>query len=202
MGKIKTGKKHASRSRAEIITLSVIFIVIAIHALSLMYPLYWAVINALKTTKMFEVSSTALPNPVMWNNFKEAFEKIDIDGIPLISMIMNSVWMCVLGTAINTMACSCTAYALARYRFPGRDFLYALVIISMTIPIIGTGSTSYRLKSALGIIDNPILTAITWFSGFGGNFLILYGCFNFRNYINCYYDYNNFNNIKWLLYSI
>lgn len=174
-GKLKATK--VKKSPAERIILTIFFIIIALHALSLLYPLYWAVINALKTNKLFEVSSTALPNPVMWSNFIDAFRNVSIDGVSLISMIANSVWICVVGIGANTIACMCVAYPLARYRFPGRDFLYALAIFSMTIPLIGTGSTSYRLQFNLGIIDNPVLTAITWFSGFGSNFLILYGCF-------------------------
>lgn len=165
------------RSFAERMILSIFFVIIGIHAISLLYPMIWAGLNALKTNKLFEESSTAFPDPIVWTNFVEAFEKVSIDGVSLFSMIGNSVWICILGIGVNTLASLFVAYPLARYRFPGKDFLYALAIVSMTLPIIGTGSTGYRLQYNLGMIDNPLLIWIAWFTGFNSNFLILYGCF-------------------------
>lgn len=177
MKTMKIKRTRIKRSPAEVIIMGAFFVIIAVHAISLLYPLFWAVLNALKTNKLFEVSSTAFPNPIMWSNFAEAFESISIDGVSLFSMIGNSVWICIVGIGANTLASLLVAYPLARYRFPGRDFLYALAIFSMTIPIIGTGSTGYRLQYNLGMIDNPLLIWIAWFTGFNSNFLILYGCF-------------------------
>ncbi len=172
-----TNKKRIKQSPAMIATLSIFFVLIAAHAFSLLYPLFWAGINSLKTGKAFEISSMNLPNPVVWSNFEYAFEKIRCNGVDLIGMIGNSVWICVLGVASNTLACMLVAYCVARFRFPGRNFLYGLVIFALTVPIVGTGSTGYRLLTNLHMIDNPFLLWIGWFNGFSSNFLILYACF-------------------------
>ncbi len=169
--------KKIKRSPAMIAVLGVFFVIIAVHAISLMYPLAWGFINSLKTNKAFEASSTALPNPALWKNFALAFESITIEGVSLVAMIGNSVWICALGVASNTLACMLVAYCVARFRFPGRNFLYALVLFAITVPIIGTGSTSYRLLTNLHMIDNPFLIWIGWFNGFNSNFLIFYACF-------------------------
>lgn len=175
MMKMRMKRTKVKRSTSEIISLSIFFVIIGLHALSLLYPLYWAVINALKTTKMFEISSTSLPNPIVWQNFVDVFEKVQIDGVSVFSMLGNTLWICISTTVISAIGNMMVAYPMARFRFPGRDFLYAMVIFSMTIPIIGTGSTGYRLQYNLGLIDNPPLMALTWLNGFSGNFLILYG---------------------------
>lgn len=173
----KSNYTKVKRSRSEIVVLGIFFVIIALHAISLMYPLVWTFLNALKTNKMFEESSLSLPDPVMWKNFAEAFKKINIEGVSLLSMLINSVWICVEGIGVNILASLLVAYPIARYRFPGRDLLYALAIFSMTIPLVGTGTISYRLQYNLGMIDNPFWIWFAWFTGFNGNFLILYGCF-------------------------
>lgn len=175
MMKMRIKGTKVKRSKSEIITLSILFVIIGLHALSLLYPLFWAVLNALKTNKMFEISSTSFPDPIVWQNFKDVFEKVQFNGVSMFSMLGNTLWICISTTVISAIANLMVAYPIARFRFPGRDFLYAMVIFSMTIPIIGTGSTGYRLQYNLGLIDNPPLMALTWLNGFGGNFLILYG---------------------------
>lgn len=175
MKTVRMKRTKIKRSRSEVIIMGIFFVIIAVHALSLLYPLYWAIINALKTNKVFEVSSTSLPNPVVWSNFADAFKEMSIEGVSLLSMLGNSTWICISSITISVLANLMVAYPMARFRFPGRDFLYAMTIFSMTIPLVGTGSTYYRLQYSLGMIDNPLLLSFSWFNGFGGNFLILYG---------------------------
>lgn len=92
-------------------------------------------------------------------------------------MLFNSVWITVVKVTVNILASTFLAYAVARFRFPGRNFLYAVVIFSQTIPIIGTGAASYKLFTQLGFINNPFLMWIAWFSAFDFAFIVLYGTF-------------------------
>ena len=69
------------------------------------------------------------------------------------------------------------AYAVARFRFPGRDFLYGLVIFAKTIPIIGSGPAEFKLISSLGMVNNPALIWLAWAGGFDFAFIVLYGTF-------------------------
>lgn len=175
--KMRVGRTKVKRSLSEKIILGVIFIIIFAHAITFLYSLSWAFMNSLKTNKMFEANPLGFPNPIIWNNFKEAFLQVSIEGVTLLGMIWNSVWICVVGTAMSVLANTLVAYSLSRFRFPGRDLLYAVLIFSMTVPLLGTGSTGYKLMTNLGMIDNPLLMCFAWFNGFGSNVLILYGCF-------------------------
>lgn len=69
------------------------------------------------------------------------------------------------------------AYALARFRFPGSKFLYALVIFANTIPIIGAGPAAYRLAMNLNMVNNPMTIWLMWAGGFDFAFIVLYGYF-------------------------
>ena len=69
------------------------------------------------------------------------------------------------------------AYALARFRFPGKEFLYGLVIFANTIPIIGTGAAGYKLMMQFNMINNPATIWFSWAGGFDFAFIIFYGTF-------------------------
>ncbi len=48
--------------------------------------------------------------------------------------ILNSVWIAVATTALSTLACTLSGYALAKLRFPGRDLLFSFIIGVMLLP--------------------------------------------------------------------
>ena len=69
------------------------------------------------------------------------------------------------------------AYALSKYRFRLNTPIYAAIIFSMTVPVVGTMGATFKLISDLGIYNTPFYVILTSFSGIGFNFLILYGVF-------------------------
>ena len=173
----KNNKARIKKSLSEKIILGVFFVIIAAHASTFLYSFSWVFINALKTTKVFEANPMGLPNPAVWTNFLEAFQRVSIDGVSFLGMLSNSVLLCLLTTVMSVSANALVAYTLARYRFPGRNVLYALLIFVLTVPLYGGGTIGYKLLSNLGMIDNPLLMSLNWFNGFTSNTLILYGCF-------------------------
>lgn len=173
----KKNKTRIKKSLSEKIVLGVFFVIIASHAATFLYSFSWVFINSLKTTKVFEANPMGLPDPVVWTNFLEAFQRVSIDGVSFLGMLSNSVLLCLLTTVMSVSANVLVAYTLARYRFPGRNVLYALLIFVLTVPLYGGGTIGYKLLSNLGMIDNPLLMCLNWFNGFTSNTLILYGCF-------------------------
>ena len=89
--------------------------------------------------------------------------------------ILYSVGVSLMSVILTT----CMAYVIAKYKFPGRNFLYSLGIVSMIIPIVGNLPSAMVMRKALGTYDNIILTILTSpctaFSGL--HFLLLHGAF-------------------------
>jgi multiple sugar transport system permease protein len=48
--------------------------------------------------------------------------------------LFNSTWLAVVNVLLRLFFCSLAAYAFARMRFPGRDFIFGIVIASMAFP--------------------------------------------------------------------
>jgi multiple sugar transport system permease protein len=65
----------------------------------------------------------------VWN-----FTLPTVQGRVLPRWLFNSAWLALANVLLRLFFCSLAAYAFARMRFPGRDFLFAVVIASLALP--------------------------------------------------------------------
>lgn len=68
------------------------------------------------------------------------------------------------------------AYALARFRFFGRDFLVALGVGALVIPDLGSSTVVYKIFVDLNMVDTWLIL-VKYTTPFGLQFLILYSLF-------------------------
>ncbi|MEO3858170.1 carbohydrate ABC transporter permease [Acrocarpospora sp. B8E8] len=107
---------------------------IATHALALalaamfLGPLVFVGLTALMTDQQ-ALTSQLWPHSWNWDNFAEVFERS-----PLPRWLGNTLLYAVLGTAAMLLSSIPVAYALARFRFPGRRVAFLLVITMMMLP--------------------------------------------------------------------
>lgn len=155
----------------------VLFIILSIYAFSLVIPLVWAFLSALKSQIEYSTFNVnGLPEKWLFSNFALAFTELNVNGSNLFVMIFNSVWYTAGGVLIGMMVSAMVAYVTAKYEFPGRKILYGIALVIMMIPIVGSTPSQYRLYSQFGILDSPAFL-VTFASGFGFNFLVLYAYF-------------------------
>lgn len=118
-------------------------------------------------------------------NFAEAIQKFAQQisdpkvGMRLVGyweMTWNSVWFSVGCTLMKIFSTVFFAYAVARFDFVGRKFLYAFVILQMMLPIYGQTSANYSLLLKLGLVDTPGYL-LGQGAGHGMYFLITYSFF-------------------------
>lgn len=176
------------RSRAEKILYAFMFVVFAVYALTIIYSLFYLFVNSFqdRLTYIDNLSSGkpfALPKTLHFSNYKDAvvgMAMVDWYGnkVYLPEMFFNSIWYCAVNIVGTVLMSTFTGYVLAKYRFRGRGVIYALAIFSMTIPVVGNAGAMYKLVADMGIYDTPIFVIVTSLSGFGVNFLMMYGFFN------------------------
>lgn len=159
------------------ITTILFFLLFFVYAIVNIYPLIWAFFNSLKTAEEFFNNNMSLPTQFRFKHYIQVFSDFNIRNYTYFDMLFNSLWILVVNVLANVGASVLLAYPLARFRFPGKEFLYALVIFTQTIPIIGGGAADYKLKLALGMINNPATIWIGWAVGFDFAFIVFYGAF-------------------------
>jgi raffinose/stachyose/melibiose transport system permease protein len=108
---------------------------VAVLSLTILIPLYLAVVVALKTPEQL-ASGTGfeLPNPIRWENFAEAWERT---AFP--QALLNTALITVGAVILTLLTSSVVAYALARNShrpfFKGA-FFYLLAALFIPFPII------------------------------------------------------------------
>jgi multiple sugar transport system permease protein len=83
-------------------------------------------------------------------NLKTLFGRTD--GI-FLRWALNSVIYAVLGAAIGTLISALCGYALAKFKFRGREFLFSVILGGVLVPTTALALPLFLLFSKLGIVD-------------------------------------------------
>lgn len=175
--------RFKNKSKSEKVALCIFFVFFLSMTVIYIYPIFSIFLNSFRRFEEFEeIFVNPNASPFTWpiwqtKSWSEVFTVFKYKNYTYLDMLFNSVWITAVKVTVNILASTFLAYAVARFRFPGRNFLYAVVIFSQTIPIVGTGAASYKLFTQLGFINNPSLMWIAWFSAFDFAFIVLYGTF-------------------------
>lgn len=170
------------RSKREKVIFGILFLIFCVYAFTLIYPLFWLIINSLKDTFEYNMNVQNLepfkfPSKLVWQNYVEVMNNLD-DRITFPGMFFNSLWYAGVGSFLSVFMSSVVAYCLSRFEFRGRNVLYAVAIFSMTIPIVGTMGAQFKLEVDIGIYDSPLHVIVLNLGGLGGiYFLIMHGFF-------------------------
>lgn len=159
------------------VIMSFFFILFLVYAVTLVYPLIWLFINSLKDKLEFFENPMGLPIKPMPQNYVNVFTVLKQDDFNLGSMFFNSFSLVIGQVAASLFVCACASYVVAKYQFRGRNIVYFIAVLIMFIPTTGSLIIYFRLIQDLMLYDNWIGMVITHASGFGMNFLMLYGFF-------------------------
>lgn len=163
----------------------VLFVLLAIYSLILIGLLVWAMISAFKTPRDFQTNPVGLPEKIV-NNFAEAIKlyKIQVGGVEgrprydmFPQMLYNSVLYSVGCALFNTIVICLTAYCCARYKYRLSKIVYAVVLVTMTIPIVGSLPSQIQVSQALGIYNKIWGMWLQSASFLGLYFLVFYETF-------------------------
>ena len=164
---MKTLKRRGMKSSKDFLVAKIIvFIFFALYAFTLIFAMLWALSASLKGQSEFHQNLNGLPKQWLFSNYGKAFTSVQANGSNMFVMFWNSVWY----------SCGGAFLVVAKYKFPGRGVIYAVALVTMMIPIVGSFPSQYRVYSILGIMDTPFLL-VTKAAGFGFNFIVLYSFF-------------------------
>ena len=186
--KVKENTVLSKRSRGEKVLYGFVLVLFVLYGLSLLMPFLYLLVNSFKDgleyiNDLNAGNSLSMPDKWLFGNYIEAFTgmtMIDSMGneVNLITMFFNGIWYSVLNVFSGLVASTLTAYCVGKYKFKLRGFFYGIAIFSMTIPIVGSAGAAFKLADTLGIYNTPLYPLVASFSGFGFNFLVLYGFFS------------------------
>jgi ABC-type glycerol-3-phosphate transport system permease component len=112
---------------------SVIFIhaVIIILCFISIYPVFIMVSGALKTATELTYNVSGPPKHPTVENF---FRLMNFNGGLVLRTFGNSIFVSSCSTTLVVIIASLAGFAFAKYKFPGRDMIFLMLLITMMIP--------------------------------------------------------------------
>ena len=132
-------------------------------------PMVYAIMQALKPLDELWIFPPRfyVVNPTL-KNFGDLFRLMSTSWVPFSRYIFNTVMISVVGTTGNLILSSLAAYALAKIKFPGREFFFQTIVLSLMFNSTVSAITSFILMSALGWLDNYLAIIVpAWCSSLG-----------------------------------
>ena len=170
MARVKQPKEKFKRSLNRSLNGDIgIFILLAIAGAAMVIPLVFAIGQSLKPLEEFWVFPPRLfpVNPTL-KNFSDLFRLMGTSWVPFSRYIFNTILISVVGTAGNVILSSYAAYAIAKIKFPGRKFLFTIIVYSLMFNSTVTGITNFLTMSWLGWVDTYFAIIVpAWCTTFG-----------------------------------
>lgn len=134
--------------------------VAALIVLAMFYPTVWMVLSAFKTNREIFSAPFALPSEWHWENFLEAWSEGGLGRLYLNSLLVTATAV-VLCVGLATAA----AFGFSRLDFPGRRFLYRLLLIGLLLPPPVVAIPLFTLLRDVGLLNTLwalILPGAAW----------------------------------------
>jgi multiple sugar transport system permease protein len=125
------------------------YVVILLLAVFFIGPFLWLVLAALKTpAEWAALPIKILPADPQWNNFVEAFTRMDFLGYA-----WNSFFLATVYSVLITISSAAVGFGFARLKAPGKRGLFIVVLATMLIPNILTLIPTYVMFSRIGLVN-------------------------------------------------
>jgi len=137
------------------------YAVLIVLTLILLTPLYWMVATSVKTSlQTFALPPAWVPNPVRWRNYIDVFTEVPF-GRFLLNTAIIEFWS-IIG---QVSASALVAYGFARLKFPGRGFLFLLLLSTLMVPYQVTLIPRFILFTKLHWINTYLPLIVPTFTG-------------------------------------
>ena len=110
----------------------IVYSVLTAGAIVMMVPLLWTVSTSLKTRDKVSIRRLELiPDPIAFENYPNLFEIQ-----PMLRYTGNTMVIVVASLFGALVPCTLAGYAFARIAFPGRKYLFGLLLATMMLPYV------------------------------------------------------------------
>ncbi len=145
------------------------YVLLSLVGIIFILPFVWMFLSSLKLPgEVMIYPPKWIPYPPVWSNYPKILELM-----PFSMFITNSFKVAILSVIGEVLTCSLAAYAFARIKFPGRNFLFFALIMTMMFPGQVRIIPVFMIMKFLGWLDThkPLIVPF-WTAAAFGTFLI------------------------------
>src|SRR5688572_1127961 len=137
------------------------YLLLTLLAAVLCTPLLWMISTSLKVPGTeFTFPPELIPAQPRWANYVDIWS-----AQPMLRLTRNSVAVTILATVGTLLSSSMVAFGFAWIRFPGRGFLFSMMLATMMLPGIVTLIPSFLLFRELRWIDTFLPLIVPYWLG-------------------------------------
>ena len=125
-------------------------LVLILAALTMIYPLIWMAVSSLRPSELIFREPGLVFSDFTTANYTHGWTAL---GFSFDTFLVNSaviVFGCILG---NVVSCSLAAYAFARLKFTAKSVLFAIMLVTIMLPIHVLIVPQYIVFSKVGLVN-------------------------------------------------
>jgi alpha-1,4-digalacturonate transport system permease protein len=125
------------------------WLLLVAFAAVLFFPIYWMFVTAVRPKdELFNGEFDLWPSQLMWSNFAEGWSRL-----PFGQFYINSFAIAIIAVIVTVFINLLCGYTFAKYKFPGRNIIFLLLISTLMIPIQVIMVPEFLLITKLGWVN-------------------------------------------------
>jgi multiple sugar transport system permease protein len=140
----------------------------SVAAVVFLFPFYTMLVGSFMVREqLYSFSPNVWPDPIILQNYVELFQ-----AMPFHRYLFNSLMLAVGQTVGVLFFCSLAGFTFAKRSFPGREWLFVALLVTLMIPRQTTLIPWYLLMAKLGWINTYLPLWVPWWAPAFGIFLM------------------------------
>lgn len=140
-----------------------IYALLLLGAAIVLLPFAWMISTSLKTPEqIFSGRIEFIPEPIVLENYTRVWEQFSSikPGMTFWRILGNTLFITILAMFGEIFSASIVAYGFARFRWRGRNLVFAIMLSTVMIPHIVTRVPAFLLWKEIGLLDT--YDPLTW----------------------------------------
>ena len=139
-----------------------IYFLLVIGSVIMIIPLLWMIRSSfMGMQQIFIFPPEWIPTPWVFTNYPEA-----LTTVPFIQYFLNTITILIPSVLGTLVTASMAAFAFARLKWPGKNFVFAVLMTTLMLPYAVTLIPTFLIWAKLGLINTywPLILP-KWFGG-------------------------------------
>ena len=143
---MKRNSLGVSKARLTVLT----YVALVLGAVIMIFPFVWMILTSSKTVpESMAVPPTIFPEKLMLDNFVEA-----VKSLPFLNLYINTALMIVFRVLCAVAFSSMAGYAFAKLEFKGKNLLFGIVLVQMSLPSQIFIIPQYQMVAKMGLANS------------------------------------------------
>ena len=142
-------KTTASLERSRKMTTFLTYLALILGSVIMIFPFVWMILTSSKTIpESLAIPPTIFPKELILDNFKDAMA-----SLPFLNLYWNTALMILFRVLCAVVFSSMAGYAFAKLNFKGKNFLFGIILVQMSLPSQIFIIPQYQMVAKMGLAN-------------------------------------------------